>query len=234
MQVSVEHTSGLERRMTIQVPAERIDQEVSSRLESMSRTVRLDGFRPGKVPVRVIKQKYGDQVRQEVIEQVINSTLQEALTQENLSPAGMPSIEPQAMQQGEALEYVATFEVFPEFTEALDYGFSVSRPVVDVADSDVDDMLEKLRKQRATWNQVERAAATIGAEAAPPMLAAEAIAAVTHIATGELAPVDYLAIPMVVYSHPEVGWVGRTEAQARDGADLVAERLGERLEREFR
>jgi trigger factor len=121
--------------------------------------VRLDGFRPGKVPVRVIQQKYGDQVRQEVIEQVINSTLQEALTQENLSPAGMPSIEPQAMQQGEMLEYVATFEVFPEFTGALDYGFSIVRPVVEVADNDVNDMLEKLRKQRATWNQVERAAA---------------------------------------------------------------------------
>jgi trigger factor len=159
MQVSVEHTGGLERRMTVQVPAERVDQEVSSRLESMSRTVRLDGFRPGKVPVRVIQQKYGDQVRQEVIEQVINSTLQEALTQENLSPAAMPSIEPQAMQQGEMLEYVATFEVFPEFTGALDYGFSIVRPVVEVADNDVNDMLEKLRKQRATWNQVERAAA---------------------------------------------------------------------------
>ena len=109
MQVSVENTGGLERRMTVQVPADRIDQEVGSRLESMSRTVRLDGFRPGKVPVRVIQQKYGDRVRLEVIEQVINSTLQEALTQENLSPAGRPSIETQSMHPGEALEYVDTF-----------------------------------------------------------------------------------------------------------------------------
>lgn len=160
MQVSVENTGGLERRMTVQVPAERVDQEVGSRLESMSRTVRLDGFRPGKVPVRVIEQKYGSQVRQEVIEQVINSTLQEALSQENLSPAGSPSIEPRAMQPGESLEYVATFEVFPEFEQALDYGFSVTRPVVEVGDDDVDAMLEKLRKQRATWNRVDRAAAT--------------------------------------------------------------------------
>ena len=159
MQVSVENTGGLERRMTIQVPAERIDQEVGSRLESMSRTVRLDGFRPGKVPVRVIRQKYGEQVRQEVIEQVINATLQEALSQENLSPAGMPSIVPQAIQPGEALEYVATFEVFPEFTGALDYNFSVTRPVVEVRDEDVDAMLEKLRKQRVTWTKVERPAA---------------------------------------------------------------------------
>ena len=159
MQVSVENTGGLERRMTVQVPADRIDQEVGSRLESMSRTVRLDGFRPGKVPVRVIQQKYGDRVRLEVIEQVINSTLQEALTQENLSPAGRPSIEPQSMQPGEALEYVATFEVFPEFAQALDYGFSVERPAVEVGDDDVEAMLGKLRRQRATWNKVDRAAA---------------------------------------------------------------------------
>lgn len=159
MQVSVENTGGLERRMTIQVPAERIDQEVGSRLESMSRTVRLDGFRPGKVPVRVIQQKYGDQVRQEVIEQVINSTLQEALTQENLSPAGNPDIEPRNLQPGETLEYVATFEIFPQFENALDYGFSVERPMVEVGNDDVESMLDKLRRQRATWNSVDRAAA---------------------------------------------------------------------------
>ena len=159
MQVSVENTGGLERRITVQVPADRIDQEVGSRLESMSRTVRLDGFRPGKVPVRVIEQKYGTQVRQEVIEQVINSTLQEALTQENLAPAGSPSIEPRVMQPGEALEYVATFEIFPEFEQELDYGFSVTRPVVEVGEDDITSMLDKLRQQRATWNQVDRAAA---------------------------------------------------------------------------
>ena len=159
MQVSVENTGGLERRITVQVPADRIDQEVGSRLESMSRTVRLDGFRPGKVPVRVIEQKYGTQVRQEIIEQVINSTLQEALTQENLAPAGSPSIEPRAMQPGEALEYVATFEIFPEFEQELDYGFSVTRPVVEVGEDDITSMLDKLRQQRATWNQVDRAAA---------------------------------------------------------------------------
>ena len=159
MQVSVETTGGLERRITVQVPADRIDQEVGSRLESMSRTVRLDGFRPGKVPVRVIEQKYGTQVRQEIIEQVINSTLQEALTQENLAPAGSPSIEPRVMQPGEALEYVATFEIFPEFEQELDYGFSVTRPVVEVGEDDITSMLDKLRQQRATWNQVDRAAA---------------------------------------------------------------------------
>lgn len=159
MQVSVENAGGLERRITVQVPADRIDQEVGSRLQSMSRTVRLDGFRPGKVPVKVIEQKYGTQVRQEVIEQVINSTLQEALTQENLSPAGTPSIEPQQFQSGNALEYTATFEIFPEFDGALDYSFKVARPVVEVGEDDIRAMLEKLRKQRATWDTVDRAAA---------------------------------------------------------------------------
>ena len=94
MEVSIENTGGLSRRMTVQVPAERVDQEVESRLKSMSQTVRLDGFRPGKVPTKVIEQKYGKQVRLEVVDQVINSTLQDALTQEGVRPAGMPDVEP--------------------------------------------------------------------------------------------------------------------------------------------
>ena len=158
MQVSVENTGGLERRMTVQVPAERIDQEVSSRLQSMSRSVRLDGFRPGKVPLKVVERKYGKQVRMEVVNKVIHSTLQEALVQENLRPAGEPRIEPNETQPGGALEYVATFEVFPDLAGAIDDNFTVIRPVVEVRDVDVDAMLDKLRRQRATWNQVEREA----------------------------------------------------------------------------
>ena len=160
MEVSVENTGGLERRMTVQVPAERVDQEVGSRLQSMSTTVRLDGFRPGKVPLKVIEQKYGKQVRLEVVDQVVNSTLQEALTQENMRPAGVPNIEPKDSEQGEPLEYVATFEIFPELSGSIDYSFSVTRPVVDITDSDVTAMLENLRSQRATWNEVKRPAST--------------------------------------------------------------------------
>ena len=159
MEVSIENTGGLSRRMTVQVPAERVDQEVESRLKSMSQTVRLDGFRPGKVPTKVIEQKYGKQVRLEVVDQVINSTLQDALTQEGLRPAGMPAVEPAESHAGQPLEFVATFEIFPELTGSINFGFPVVRPLVDIAADDVHEMLENLRKQRATWNEVKRPAA---------------------------------------------------------------------------
>ena len=159
MEVSIENTGGLSRRMTVQVPAERIDQEVDSRLKSMSQTVRLDGFRPGKIPMKVIEQKYGQQVRLEVIDQVVNSTLQDAFTQENLRPAGTPDVEPKVAPAGQPLEYVATFEIFPELTTGVNYSFSVVRPLIEIVDNDVQEMLENLRKQRATWNEVKRPSA---------------------------------------------------------------------------
>jgi len=158
MDVSVENAGGLERRMTVQVPAERVEQEVQSRLDSMSKTVRLDGFRPGKVPLKVIEKKYGKQVRLEVVDELVNSTMQEALSQESIRPVGQPSVEPKAMQPGEPLEYVATFEVFPELSGMLDYGFKVTKPIVEITNDDVGNMLENLRQQRATWNVVERTA----------------------------------------------------------------------------
>jgi len=140
------------------VPAERVEQEVQSRLDSMSKTVRLDGFRPGKVPLKVIEKKYGKQVRLEVVDELVNSTMQEALSQESIRPVGQPSVEPKAMQPGEPLEYVATFEVFPELSGMLDYGFKVTKPIVEITNDDVGNMLENLRQQRATWNVVERTA----------------------------------------------------------------------------
>ncbi|UCC56616.1 MAG: trigger factor [Gammaproteobacteria bacterium] len=158
MQVFVENTGGLERRMTVQVPAERIDQEVTSRLQSMKASIRLDGFRPGKVPLQVVEKKYGTQVRQEVIEQVINSTLHEALTQENIRPAGEPLIDPREAKPGEQLEFIATFEVFPEIEGDIQYGFKVIRPIVAIGEDDISSMLEKLRKQRATGSVVDRKA----------------------------------------------------------------------------
>jgi trigger factor len=158
MDVSVENAGGLERRMTVQVPAERVEQEVQSRLDSMSKTVRLDGFRPGKVPLKVVEKKYGKQVRLEVVDELVNSTMQEALSQESIRPVGQPSVEPKAMQPGDPLEYVATFEVFPELSGMLDYGFKVTKPIVEITNDDVGNMLENLRQQRATWNVVERAA----------------------------------------------------------------------------
>jgi trigger factor len=157
MEVSIENTGGLARRMTVQVPAERVDQEVKSRLQSMCQTVRLDGFRPGKVPLKVIQQKYGKQIRLEVADQVVNSTLQEAMAQENVRPAGVPSVEPKEPLPGEPLEYTATFEIFPELSGNIQYSFSVSKPLVEITEDDVAGMLDNLRSQRGTWNAVERA-----------------------------------------------------------------------------
>jgi trigger factor len=158
MEVSIENTGGLARRMTVQVPAERVDQEVESRLQSMCQTVRLDGFRPGKVPLKVIEQKYGKQVRLEVVGQVVNSTLQEALSQENVRPAGVPSIDPKEPVPGEPLEYTATFEIFPELSGAIKYNFKLSKSQADITEQDISAMLENLRSQRGVWKAVDRAA----------------------------------------------------------------------------
>ena len=123
----------------------------------MCQTVRLDGFRPGKVPLKVIEQKYGKQVRFEVIDQVVNSTLQEALTQESIRPAGVPNIDPRKYTPGEPLEYTATFEIFPELSGSIQYGFKVTKPRVEITDEDISGMLENLRTQRGSWNTVDRA-----------------------------------------------------------------------------
>ena len=153
MEVSVENTGGLTRRMTVQVPAERIESEVESRLQSMSRSMRVDGFRAGKVPLKVVEKKFGRQVRQDVINQVVSATLQEALSKENLRPAGNPAIERKTPNRGEPLEYVAMFEIYPSLQGDIKYDFSVTRPVVEVQESDIDDMLQTLRRQRATCRE---------------------------------------------------------------------------------
>lgn len=159
MQVSVENTSALERRMTVQIPAEQVDSVVKTRLQSMTRTVRLDGFRPGKVPFKVVERKFGPQVRLEALGELISSTYQEAIQQQNLRPAGDPQIEPPQAAGGETLEYVATFEVYPEFEPAAVSDIQVTRPQAEVTDADVDGMLDKLRKQRVEWDAKDGAAA---------------------------------------------------------------------------
>ncbi|WJW74499.1 trigger factor [Thiohalobacter sp. IOR34] len=158
MQVSVENTGPLERRMTVQLPAEQVDQEIDNRLKSLARTARLDGFRPGKVPMRVIKQRFGRQVEQEVANELIGSSFQEALSQQNLRPAGGPRFEPGEIQAGQGLEYVAIFEVYPEFEPAGLEGVEIEKPAVEVSEADVDAMIDKLRQQRASWESVERPA----------------------------------------------------------------------------
>ena len=159
MQVSIETTSGLERRLTVGVPAERVDVEVDSRLQKAAKNVRLPGFRPGKVPMKVMRQRFGAGVRQEVLGEVMSQSFQEAVMQEQLRPAGQPAIEPKNLEAGRDLEYVATFEVFPDVDIAEMKGFAIEKLVSEVGDSDVDDIIEVFRKQQGSWDEVDRPAA---------------------------------------------------------------------------
>ncbi|MFV0277989.1 MAG: trigger factor, partial [Parahaliea sp.] len=132
---------------------------VNSRLQKAAGNVRLPGFRPGKVPLKVMRQRFGAGVRQEVLGEVMSKSFQEAVVQEKLRPAGQPSIEPKNLEAGKDLEYVATFEVFPEVEVAQMKDFAIERPVAAVTDADVDNIIEVFRKQQGSWDAVERAAA---------------------------------------------------------------------------
>ncbi len=159
MQVSVEATGNLERRMTVKLPAERVEREVEVRLRSLGKTAKIKGFRPGKVPFKVVEQRFGGQVRGEVLDELLRSTYTEALMQENITPAGGLRIDSLNSEPGKDLEYTAIFEVYPEIElKGLD-GIEVSRPVAQVTEEDVDRMVDKLRNQRATWAEADRAAA---------------------------------------------------------------------------
>lgn len=158
MRVSIETTSGLERRLTVGVPAARVDDAVSDRLKDAARNVRLPGFRPGKIPMRVMQQRFGAGVRQEVVGEVISQSFQEAVISENLRPAGQPRIEPRSLDAGKDLEYTAVFEIFPTVQLNEVSGFTVEQPVAEVTDTDVDDIIEVFRKQRGALVAVERAA----------------------------------------------------------------------------
>lgn len=158
MQVSIETTSGLERRLTVGVPADVIDNEVNKRLQEAARSVRLDGFRKGKVPLKVVRQKFGSGVRQEVLGDTINRSFQEAVRQNAIKPAGQPQIEPKQFEEGKDLEYVATFEVFPEISLKEIDGVEITQYEADISEQDIDEMIETLRKSQAGWTAVERPA----------------------------------------------------------------------------
>lgn len=159
MQVSIETTTGLERRLTIGVPADNVDAEVEKRLKEASRTVRIDGFRPGKVPLKVVKKRYGEGVRQEVLGEVMSKAFYDAVTEKELKPAGQPAIEPKVNEEGKDFEFVATFEVYPEIELADLSALEVTKLNAEVTDADVDNMVEVLQKQQATWEAAEKAAA---------------------------------------------------------------------------
>ena len=147
MQVSVESIGKLERRMQVQVPAVRISTEIAARLKTISRTARLNGFRPGKAPLTVIRRQFGPQVHREVIGELLQSTFTEAVAQQQLAPAGNPRIQPQSIGEGQDLTYVATFEVFPDITLQPFETLQIERTTAEVIDSDVDAMIARLRKQ---------------------------------------------------------------------------------------
>lgn len=159
MQVSIETTSGLERRLTVGVPAEVIDSEVNKRLQEAQKTVKLNGFRKGKVPFKIVRQKFGAGVRQEVLGDTINKSLQEALQKENVTPAGQPRIEAKELSEGKDFEYIATFEVYPEIELTDIEGVEINRFSAEISEQDIDEMIETLRKSQASWEDVERACA---------------------------------------------------------------------------
>ena len=158
MQVSVESISKLERRMQVQVPAERVSKEIAARLKNLSRTARLNGFRPGKAPLTVIRRQFGAQVHREVIGELLQSSFAEAVTEKQLSPAGNPRIEPQSVDEGQDLKYVATFEVFPEVALKPIDSLELERVTAEVTESDIDAMVLRLRKQQMKYAPVNRAA----------------------------------------------------------------------------
>lgn len=160
MMVSVQSTKGLERRMEVQVPASRVEKAVDERLRDFSRTVRLKGFRPGKAPIKVVRQQFGSQIHREVVSELLQASFTEAVTQEKLTPAGGPRIEPISMGEGQDLKYAAIFDVLPEIKLNGIDGLAVERPTATVTEADIDTMIESLRKQRPNWKPVTRAAGT--------------------------------------------------------------------------
>ena len=155
----MEKTGDLGRRLTVELPAEQIDQKVSGRLDELRRQVRLKGFRPGKVPLNVVRQRYGAQVRQEVLQEAMQTALQEAISEQELRVAGVSSMNPEDDADGAAFRFTAEVEVFPELPEIEVSDLEIERPVVEITESDVDDMIQTLREQRRSWSDAGRAAA---------------------------------------------------------------------------
>lgn len=157
MQVSVEAGEGLERRMKIDLPFEQLSDEVEKRLQKFARSARLPGFRQGKVPMKLLRQRYSEQLHQEALSDMVQSSFTDALAQQSLQPVGMPQIEPDINLEEARASFTATFEVMPEFELAPITDRVVKRPVGEVVDADLDAMIERLRTQRKTWSPVERA-----------------------------------------------------------------------------
>lgn len=157
MQVEIT-ANGLERRLTVAVPAQQYDQEIETRLKSLSRKVRVDGFRAGKVPFKVVERRWGGSVRQEVRNELVQSSFYDAIGQEKLRPAGVPHFELQPDVPGIGLKYTATFEVYPEIELRVPAKLQIEKPTTEITEADIDKMVETLRKQRQGWEPTARVA----------------------------------------------------------------------------
>ncbi len=158
MQVSVESKGNLGRRMTVAVPAEQFEQALVSRFQRLSKQVKVPGFRPGKIPMKVIEARYGGRVLDEVAGELIQNTFREAIGQEGLKPVAGPHIHPKSIERGKELAYTAEFEVYPEIPKVDLAGHAIERPGCSITDEDVERSVENLRKQRPEWHAVEREA----------------------------------------------------------------------------
>ena len=158
MQVTVETTAGLERKMRVVVPSERIEAQVTEKLKQTAKQAKINGFRPGKVPVREVKRRFGEGIRQEISSEMIQSSYGEALQKEDLNPAGMPKIEEVNMEEGKDLEYTAVFEVFPEIEVGGLENIEVDRLTSSIEEADLEKMIDTLREQRLVYAEVDRAA----------------------------------------------------------------------------
>ena len=158
MQVTVENTGTLGRRMTVAVPAKDLEQEVAQRIKRLAQTARLPGFRPGKAPLKMVEQQYAGKVIQEVAGDLIRTSFYEAVSERGLRPAGGPHFEPKRLSRGKDLEYTATFEVYPELRAANIKGKNIERPVVSISDEDLAATVETLRRQRTEWRATTRGA----------------------------------------------------------------------------
>jgi trigger factor len=159
MQVTLETTSGLERKMRVSVPSDKLENQVEAKLKQTAQQVRLKGFRPGKVPMREVQRRFGDGIRQEVSSEMIQSSFNEAIAQESVAPAGMPQIEDVVFEAGQDLQFTAIFEVFPEVEPGDFSSIEVAKPVAEITEDDIAAMIERLQEQRIEYAEVERAAA---------------------------------------------------------------------------
>ena len=158
MQVSVDKITDLERRLTVVLPKEELTHKINERLETLKEQVSIEGFRPGKAPLDVVRSMHGDQIQNEVVSDAINQSLQQALAQEQLTPVDKPVVEIDTSTSEDILRYSATFEVMPLVDIQPVERIKLVQPIVEVTESDIDKLVENLRSQRLTWQPVNRPA----------------------------------------------------------------------------